>query len=92
MGNGIASDLAYQCEEGLLSLDLALGYHLECNHFPPLPSELIPTCKEAIIACNDGDYERLIDLPDGILFRGEAQVYAYRVVQSCHLEYFLVDE
>jgi len=70
------------------SLDVALHWHLRSNHYPPLPLALVETCKAAIDAFNDGDCDRLVEMPDGILFRGCDRAPASAIVSSCHLDAF----
>lgn len=79
--------------EGMLemtNLDTALGWHLQSNHYPPVPSEMIPVASAAIDAGNDQDYDRLVQLPDGVEFRdGRNAVEAYRIIESLHLDTFI---
>jgi hypothetical protein len=70
-------------------LDTALGWHLSSNHFPPVPSTMIDPCKQAISAFGDEDYDRLIDLPEGISWRGEVSAPASAIVEGHHLDAFL---
>lgn len=78
----------------LLSIEDGIAWHLRANHYPPVPLSMIQPCIEAIHACNDGDYERLIQLPfdgerDGkpfqITWRGEDKAPAYAIVEGHHL-------
>lgn len=59
MGRLAAQDMAAHAP----SLEVALGWHLGSNHYPPLPSFFIPTCVAAIEAGNDEDWDREIPLP-----------------------------
>ena len=65
MGYTGALGMAQAASEGDVHLDRALGWHLQSNHYPPLPSFFIPTCKAAIEAAVDEDWDRELKLPLG---------------------------
>jgi hypothetical protein len=79
----------------LITIEDGLAWHLRSNHYPPVPLSMIQPCMEAIYACNDGDYERMIQLPlDGvdrngepfqITWRGQDTAPAYAIVEGHHL-------
>lgn len=79
--------------EGMLEmtdLDRALGWHLQSNHYPPVPSEMFPVAKDAIDAGNESDFDRLISLPEGVEYRdGRTEVEAWRIIESFHLDSFI---
>lgn len=80
----------------LLSVEDGIAWHLAYNHYPPVPKSMVEPCLEAINACNDGDYERKIQLPfDGvdrngepfqIRWQGNDFAPAYAIVEGHHLE------
>lgn len=72
--------------------DTALRWHLTSNHFPPVPESMVEACKAAIDAMNDGNPDKPIPLPEGITYRGMSYSFAYLLVDSLHLEYFLDQE
>ena len=84
MGRNFAEDLS--SGELQLSLDDQIGIHLTSNHYPPVPKSMVEPCIEAIELCNAGDQGELVDLPDGILWKGEPQAPAYAIVEAHHLE------
>ena len=55
MGLSTALDLAEN-----LDLESAIGYHLQGNHYPPVPLSMVQPCIEAIDAYYDEDYNRYI--------------------------------
>lgn len=69
--------------------DLALEWHLEHNHYPPVTTEMIPYCKQAIrlaaqkldhvIVTIEGD-RKTVDLP------------AWQIVDDLHLHDFVETE
>ncbi len=70
----------------LTDIYTALTWHLRANHYPPVPSEMIPVCIEAIEAVNDYDEAREIDLPLGTSWRGLTTAPASAIVEAHHLD------
>ena len=70
-------------------LETGLTWHLQHNHYPPVPLSMLPICKEAIEAANEDDYYREIPLPEGVLYRGETTAPAYAILEQHHLAPFL---
>jgi hypothetical protein len=83
MGSTLANDLATMPE---LDLESAIGYHLQGNHYPPVPLSMVQPCIDAIDAYWEMDMDRNIELPDGVLWRGETYAPAYAIIESHHLE------
>lgn len=81
MGRNFAEELA-----GSLGLRQSLAIHLRNNHYPPVPTSMIEPCIEAIQACNEGDYDRQIDLPEGVSWRGKSQAPAHAIAEGHHLD------
>jgi len=70
-----------------------LAWHLQGNHYPPVPLSMIEPCIDAIAAVNDGESERLIDLPGEITWRGEKKAPALAIVTAHHLHAWIdIDE
>jgi len=72
-----------------LSLEAGLAYHLQANHYPPVPVAMVQPCIDAIDAYYDEDYQRHIDLPEGVLWRGYTYAPASAIVESHHLDAWL---
>ena len=72
-----------------LSLEAGLAYHLQANHYPPVPVAMVQPCIDAIDAYYDEDYGRLIELPAGISWRGETAAPAHAIVDAHHLDAWL---
>lgn len=90
MGSLQASAFAEQVSEGAIDIDFALSWHLSSNHYPPVPSVFLPTCKAAIVAVEGFEPYQLVELPDGIEWKdGRAEVEAWRIVESFHLDAFI---
>lgn len=89
---------ALQAQEMAEMLDTrsAMAWHLQGNHYPPVPQSMIDPCLDAIYACNNGDYDTLIKLPfDGvdrngepfqITWRGQDSAPAWAIVEGHHLQ------
>jgi hypothetical protein len=94
MGSVTAIGLA----DTTLDLETQLLYHLQGNHYPPVPKEMVQPCIEAIDAYYDEDYSRMIDMPMvgnyQITYKGSKQAPASAIVSQHHLEWFInpVDE
>jgi hypothetical protein len=87
MGYNTALDLSNE-----LDLEVALGYHLQGNHYPPVPLSMVGPCIEAIDAFYDEDYNREIALPEGVLWRGQVTAPASAIVDAHHLNAWLPEE
>jgi hypothetical protein len=88
MGRNFAEDLSTMD----ISLEQSIGYHLQANHYPPVPASMVPVCIEAINAYNEGAYHRELELPEGTTWRGQKTSPVYAIINAHHLEPWLVDE
>lgn len=80
----------------MLDSRTAMQWHLRSNHYPPVPVSMVDPCLDAIEACNELDYDRLIKLPfDGvdrngepfqITWRGQDSAPAWAIVEGHHLQ------
>lgn len=84
MGYTSARDFADQA-----SLDVALSWHLQANHFPPVPTDMVPVCKAAIEAAADGEWDTEIVLPDGFAYRDQFSAPVRAIVEAHHLDAFI---
>lgn len=69
----------------LMDTRSAIAWHLRSNHYPPVPLSMVDPCLDAIEACLDEDYDRLINL-NGNLWRGNDSAPAYAIVEGHHLQ------
>ena len=74
-----------------ISLEQGVTIHLTSNHYPPVPTSMVIPCIEAIYACADGDYEGLIELPEGVTWRGNTSAPANAIAEAHHLDPFISD-
>lgn len=87
MGNLQAQEFAE-----LTDIDTALHWHAKGNHFPPLPTALIPIWKEVILWVNDGkSLDQTFALPEGAYWRGESSAPAWAIIEGHHLSAWIED-
>ena len=87
MGHAQAEDMA-----AITDLDTGLVWHLRSNHYPPLPLSLVETCKQAITAANEDDWDREIPLPDPITYKDNPHAPAYEIISAHHLDAWVANE
>ena len=83
---GYTTALAFADE---LSLEAGLAYHLQANHYPPVPVSMVDACIASIEAYEQEDYQREIDLPEGVSWRGQTSCPASAIVEAHHLDAWL---
>ena len=86
MGSNFATDLAENID---ISLEQAIGYHLQGNHYPPVPLIMVAPCIEAIDAYHENDAMRQIDMPEGVFYKGNTTAPAWAIIQQHHLDAWL---
>ena len=93
MGWSTAQSLRDSSDEGLISFDNALDYHLTLNHYPSLPKCIFPLAKKAIEMYNNGEYDGEIDLTEaGISWRGKTKAPVGACIEAWHLDCFLDEQ
>jgi hypothetical protein len=88
MGRMFAEDLSTMD----ISLEGSIGYHLQANHYPPVPLSMVPVCIEAIDAYWEEDLDREIALPEGVLWRNQTEAPAWSIIEAHHLSAWLTEE
>ena len=88
MGSNMAYDLA---SNDILDLDLEtqLRIHLTGNHYPPVPVSMVQPCIDALDAYYDEDYNKLIEMPEGVSYRGSNYAPASAIIEQHHLDAWL---
>ena len=89
MGAMTARELASITE---VTMEQQIAWHLQSNHFPPVPTTMVEPCIEAIQAFYEEDYDKLISLPEGVGYKGLTVAPARAIVQAHHLESWLEEE
>jgi hypothetical protein len=88
MGNLALRDMLENTE-----LRQALSWHLTSNHFPPVPDIMIDPCLEAIRNAEDGEWDKLVSLPEGVGYKGLTVAPTEAIIDQHHLHSFLaIDE
>ncbi len=90
MGSVTAIGLA----DSVLDLETQLAYHLQGNHYPPVPLSMVQPCIDAINAAYDEDYDREIAMPQSVSYKGSNVAPAWAIIEQHHLDWFItpVDE
>ena len=86
MGYRTALEFKELADEGAISLERALEYHLTANCYPPVHPAFIPVAVMAIHYYKDGDYDTIIALPNG------KALTVYQIVEGLHLDAFVDEE
>lgn len=83
----------------LTALDLAgcefvprargIELHLSTNLYPAVPTSMVQACLDAIDAVVEDDIERLIELPEGVKWRGQELAPAFAIVDAHRLDAFV---
>lgn len=84
MGRIAATDMASHS-----SLEQGLRWHLQGNHYPPVPLSMVGPCKRAIKNAAKGDWDKRVRLPDGVTWRDQKLAPTWAVVEGHHLEPFV---
>jgi hypothetical protein len=85
MGSVTAIGLA----DSVLDLETQLAYHLQGNHYPPVPLSMVQPCIDAIDAAYDEDYDREIAMPEGVSYKGSNVAPAWAIIEQHHLDWFI---
>lgn len=83
MGALQAHEMAHATE---LTIEQQLAWHLQANHYPPVPSSMVTPCVEAIDAYWEDDLDKEIDLPEGVSYRGKPTAPAREIIINHHLD------
>lgn len=75
----------------MLEIDSAIAWHLQSNHYPPVPSSMVPVCIEAIRVVNDdygnfAGWHKTIQLPEGVTYLGLKDAPAWAIIEQHHLD------
>lgn len=75
-----------------IPLEQQLAWHLQSNHFPPIPVSMVVPCEEAIQAYWEDDLDRMISLPEGVGYRGLTAAPARAIIIEHHLDAWCEEE
>lgn len=66
--------------------------HLVSNFYPPIPRWMAQTCVDALNAYWEQDTKRMIDMPNGVTYKGSTSAPAWAVVEQHRLDTWLNEE
>jgi hypothetical protein len=69
-----------------ITIEQQLTWHLQGNHFPPVPVSMVQPCIEAIDCYWSDELDREIDLPEGVVYRGNKTAPAREIIINHHLD------
>ena len=93
MGRSTAEGYNEAVNEGILSLEQAVGVHLKYNHYPPVPDCMVPIAIRAISKARQGLWDKKVKLPKGVYHKEFGKlVPVSEVIRSYHLDTFLDQE
>jgi len=76
-----------------ITLEQGVSYHFAGNCYPPIPQFMVGVACEAIIAASEGNWDTLIELPDGVETRhGRRSVPASEIIDNCRLDAFIFED
>jgi hypothetical protein len=70
----------------MLEIESAIAWHLQSNHYPPVPSSMVKPCLEAIENAIAGDWLRLVEMPEGVSYRGSKFAPTDAIIAQHHLD------
>ena len=85
----MGSVTALGIQDSVLDLETQLAYHLQGNHYPPVPLSMVQPCIDAIDAYYDNDAIRQIAMPEGVFYKGMSHAPAWAVIEQHHLDFWL---
>jgi hypothetical protein len=88
----MCSNFAEDLTLSTIPLDQQIAIQLQSNHYPPVPLSMVQPCLYAIEACNEENYNKQIELPKGVLWRGQSFASAHAIVEGYHLDAWLIYE
>jgi hypothetical protein len=89
MGNNFATELADNDLFPELDLEMAISIHLQSNHYPPVPLSMVEPCIEAIDAYYEDNYDKMIEMPEGVSYKGNTHAPAWAIIEQHHLDAWL---
>lgn len=85
-----------QLAQALSELDAPLKQqieiHLVSNFYPPIPRFMAQTCVDALNAYWEEDTDRMINMPEGVSYKGSTSAPAWAIVEQHRLWPWLDEE
>ena len=77
--------------EASITLEQQISWHLTTNHYPPVPECMVQPCIEAIDEANEGNWDGLITLPEGVSWKGLTTAPVFAIVEAHHLDTWIIE-
>lgn len=87
----MGSTFAQELVDSNVQLEQQIYFQLVNNHYPPVPSSMVKICVDAIDSANEGDWDKEIELPEGVLWKGKTKAPAYAIIESHHLDFWIIE-
>lgn len=85
--------MGYQTALGIAetntTIEQQVSWHFSGNCYPPVPQMMVPVAVQAIDLVIGDEADALVELPEGVSFRGNTEVTAYNIVDNLHLWAFV---
>lgn len=72
-----------------LSLEQQVSWHFSSNCYPPVPQLMVPVAVEAIELVAYDDDKVIVELPEGVSWRGQTSIPARDIVEHLFLWAFV---
>jgi hypothetical protein len=93
MGDNQAWAFSELVDSGVVSLESAIHWQLTVNHYPALPLSFVRWSLDIVLPlANSGQFDKTIELPAGVLFRGSRTITVIQALNSLHLWPFVLPE
>jgi hypothetical protein len=67
-------------------MESSIAIHLRGNHYPPVPYSMVDPCIQAIDAYWEDDMQRLIEMPEGVSYKGNTHAPAWAIIEQHHID------
>jgi hypothetical protein len=88
--------MGYNTSVGLSELDVTfeqqIAWHLQGNHYPPIPTTMVQPCIEAIDAYWADELNLEIEMPEGVIYKGKTTAPAWAIIEQHHLDAWCYSE
>lgn len=71
------------------TIEQMVSWHFSSNCYPPVPQYMVPVAVKAILMVLGEEGGEIVQLPEGVYFRGDNEVNAYTIVENLHLWAFV---
>lgn len=75
-----------------MSLESKVSWHFQSNCYPPVPQFMVPIAVEAVRQAVEGNWDEVLELPEGVAYRNQPEVSVGDIVDSLHLGAFVEAE